>query len=186
MKIRFDKARWMEDSAGMWLCFRLTHRIDVQNLAPIDTPYIADIKKDRAGRSLNANNYMWVLCQKISEAVGSIGKDDVYRQAIRQIGLFDYLPIRNDALDEFRRRWESKGTGWLADVDRESKMDGYTVLCCYYGSSTYNTKEMSAVIDYLVAQAQDLGIETMTPEELSKLIGRWSNAQADKGVGDTA
>jgi hypothetical protein len=50
-----------------------------------------------------------------------------------------------------------------------SKINGCTNVILYYGSSTYNTAQMSLLIDHLVQDAKALGIETMTPQELEAL-----------------
>lgn len=79
--------------------------------------------------------------------------------------------IEEKAFDNFKRIWERQGLGFL--VQEVSKKDKCIRVNCYYGSSTYNTKEMSILIDLLVQQAKDLDIETMTPEQLSILKDGW-------------
>lgn len=48
-----------------------------------------------------------------------------------------------------------------------------TDVVAYYGSSTYDTDEMARLIDEIVNEAKELGIETMPPEELDCLIKSW-------------
>ena len=43
----------------------------------------------------------------------------------------------------------------------------------YRGSHTYDTKEMSVLIDGTVADAKELGIETLPPAELQAMKERW-------------
>lgn len=43
----------------------------------------------------------------------------------------------------------------------------------YNGSSSYDTKQMSRLIDYVVQDAKSLDIETMTDRELSLLKEGW-------------
>lgn len=50
----------------------------------------------------------------------------------------------------------------------------------YFGSSQYDTKQMSRLIDGIIYEARELGIETATPEEVALMKSRWGNAQADK------
>lgn len=131
-----------------------------------------DIQKSRKKRSLDANAYMWVLCGKIAAAVG-IPSEEVYRRAIRDAGEFTPRPIRADAVEEFSRIWAAKGTGWFVDVLDDSKLPGYKLVRAYNGSSTYDTRQMSRLIDYVVQDAKALGIETMTERELSLLKEGW-------------
>lgn len=130
------------------------------------------ITKTRKKRSLDANAYLWVLIGKISAAEG-IPPDEVYRNAIREAGEFTPLPIRADALNEFARIWETHGKGWFVDVLDDSKLKGYKLIRAYNGSSTYDTRQMSRLIDYVVQDAKALDIETLTDRELSLLKEGW-------------
>jgi len=131
------------------------------------------ITKTRKKRSLDANAYMWTLIGKIAQAVG-IPSDEVYRRAIHEAGVFTPLPIRADAIDEFCRIWSAHGTGWLVEVVDDSKLPGYKLVKAYNGSSTYDTAQMSRLIDYVVQDAKALDIETLTERELSLLKEGWT------------
>lgn len=131
-----------------------------------------EAKKQSKKRSLDANGYMWVLCDKIAGALGST-KEAVYRHHVKQVGTFTITPIKNEAVDTWIQRWGKNGTGWICDTIGESKLQGYTNVINYYGSSTYDTKEMSRLIDDVVSECKELGIETMTPQELSLLCEEW-------------
>ena len=131
-----------------------------------------EITKKRQKRSLDANSYMWVLIGKIAAAVG-IPAQEVYRRAIRDAGEYTPLPIRNDAVDEFSRIWESKGIGWFIDVLDDSKWPGFKLVAAYHGSSSYSTKQMSRLIDSVVEDAKALSIETLTPMELARMKEEW-------------
>ena len=126
------------------------------------------ITKTRKKRSLDANAYLWVLVGKIAAAVG-IPSDEVYRNAIRDAGEYTPLPIRTDAVEEFSRKWSQGGTGWFIDVLDDSKLQGYKLVRAFYGSSTYDSAQMSRLIDNVVQDAKALGIETLTPAELARM-----------------
>jgi len=131
-----------------------------------------EIKPYRARRSLDANSYCWVLCQKIAEVISNT-KEEVYRKVIRDVGQFDILPIKTEAVDTFINRWSGGGIGWFTEVEGDSKIEGYTKVFAYYGSSVYDTKEMSILINELVEQAQELGIETRPADEINSLLEAW-------------
>ena len=136
-----------------------------------------EIKEKRKGRSLDANAYCWVLCDKIAAVKGlRVKKVDVYREAIRDYGVSETLAIAKEGVAKFVQDWEGDVNryGKFCDVMGESKTQkGYFWVRVYYGSRDYNTKEMSVLIDGLVADAQDLGIETMTPNEIAELKAKW-------------
>lgn len=131
-----------------------------------------EIKQYRAKRSLDSNSYLWILCQKIAEVTQST-KEIVYQEFIRRVGQFEITPIKDEAVDRWVKNWQSNGLGWISETIGESKLDGYTNVISYYGSSVYDTKEMSILLDEVVSQCRELGIETMTPAEIESLKQSW-------------
>ena len=130
-----------------------------------------ELKKYRKKRSLDANAYMWILISKIQEKL-NIPKEEIYKDAIKNIGVYEVLPVKNEAVERFIEAWKHNGLGWICETTK-SKLDGFTNIIAYYGSSTYNTKEMSRLVDLIVQECKQLNIETMTPEELSRLKEDW-------------
>lgn len=126
-----------------------------------------DIKKRR---SLNANGYMWVLCDQIAKVIQST-KEEVYRQAVMNVGVFAPICVKDVAYLHTKRVWESRGMGYiLQDVARRSNW----VLCnAYIGSSEYSSKEMSRLINELVQEAENVGIDTISSKERERLIMKW-------------
>ena len=136
--------------------------------------YDLEVKEHRKKRSLDANAYAWVLINKLADAM-RITPLEVYRQAIQNVGgNYEILPIKEDAADHFKRIWESKGLGWPCVDMGKSKIDGYRNMRAYYGSSTYDTRQMSQLIDNLVQDCKALDIETLTPEKRSLMMETWN------------
>lgn len=129
-------------------------------------------KPHREKRSNDANSYLWVLCDKIAQKINST-KEDVYRNAIRHVGVFEIIPIKEKAVYRFVESWKRNGVGWVCEVLGKSKMEGYIKLVTYYGSSTYDTKEMSRLIDYIVEEAKEQDIEVLPPNELQSIKEAW-------------
>ena len=101
---------------------------------------------------------------------------EVYIEAIRAIGGNYYVtPIKNEAVLHYKRIWEAHGLGWICEEMGDSKLDGYTNVISYYGSSEYDTQQMSRLIDLIVMECKEQGIETMTPRELALLKEGWKN-----------
>lgn len=131
-----------------------------------------EIKPERKRRSLDANAYLWVLLDKLSAELGA-PKEELYQMQIKQIGgVSDIVCVRNKALDKFRREWEAKGLGWQTDTI-PVKSEGCTGVICYYGSSTFDTKQMSRLIDSVVTDCKSIGIETKSREEINSLLEEW-------------
>lgn len=175
MKLLFDKARWMMDSEATWLMLKVNRRdatafIDEMKDGKV---YEADLKEHKQKRSLDANAYAWVLIGKLANKIG-LPKEEVYREFVKDVGNnYEILPIRNEAVDKWISNWQSKGIGFVCDILGESKLDGYTNVITYYGSSTYDSSQMSKLINLIVDECKQQGIETMTPAELAMLMDRW-------------
>ena len=137
-------------------------------------PVSIEIKGARFRRSLDANAYAWVLIDKIAEKTG-IRKTEVYRHTIKEIGgVSDTICVMDKAVDRLREGWEKNGIGWQTDV-MPSKVAGCTNVILYYGSSVYDSKQMSQLISSLVQDAEALGIPTITEEQAQKMLGNWKS-----------
>ncbi len=129
-----------------------------------------EMKKYRAKRSLDANAYFHVLVGKIADTL-TISK--AKNMLICRYGQPQLLPdgsimiYKTNAPEEFM--WEQEAVHAIP-VRYEDKATFYKI---YRGSHTYDTKEMSLLIDGTVADAKELGIETMTPAELARMKERW-------------
>lgn len=134
-----------------------------------------EIKKYHKKRSLDANAYCWVLCDKIAKELSKDGtvltKENIYQDGILQIGTFEPMIIEERAFENFKRIWEKQGLGFL--IQEVSKKEKCVKVHCYYGSSTYDTKEMSLLINLLVELAKSLNIETKTEAEIKSLLEQW-------------
>ncbi len=134
-----------------------------------------DIKKYRKKRSLDANAYCWVLCDKIAKEISKDGtittKEEIYKDAIKNIGTFEPMIVEEKAFENFKRIWEKQGLGFL--IQEVTRKDKCVKVHCYYGSSTYDTKEMSLLIELLVEEAKQLNIEVKTEQEIESLLKMW-------------
>lgn len=130
-----------------------------------------EVKEYKEKRSLDANAYDWVLLGKLQDRL-HIPKEDMYRDLIRNIGSYEVVPIKNEALGKFKQAWSKNGLGWITDTTR-SKLEGYTNVIAYYGSSIYDTKEMSRFIELIIQECEQLHIETRSKEEIDSLLESW-------------
>lgn len=131
-----------------------------------------DFAKWREKRSLDSNAYAWVLMDKIAKKLNTT-KEEVYKTIIKRKGVFEALPIKNIAVNSFVKKWQSKGLGWVCEIDRASTIPNYTLVLAYFGTSTYDTKEMSDFIDEVVYEAKKQGIQTETPDKIEEMKSLW-------------
>lgn len=127
--------------------------------------FSVEIKKYRDKRSLSANGYLWVLLNKIAEVVKR-SKDDIYLEMLKSYGVSTYMTANKKAFDRIKEQWKT------VEIVDEKQQEGHDIvkLLCYYGSSTYDTKEFTRLLDGVINEAKDLDIETITPQEKALLM----------------
>ena len=171
-KIEKIAVRWSPPSLpAVWVQVAATEAIsEIKKLENTDLKdYILTIKKHRK-KSLNANAYMWQLCTKIAEKIRAT-KEDVYKKAIREVGWYMDMSVEAGKEEEAKSLWSMRGVGWFAEDIFCSRK--FSEMRFYKGSSVYNSEEMRRLIDYIVDEATELGIETMTPMEIERLNQLW-------------
>jgi hypothetical protein len=152
-----------------------------ENIGPLfdelhETDVDVTVKKHREKRSLDANAYFWVLVDRLAEKT-RIPKTDIYRRYIREIGSnHEMVCVIDSAVKKLRNGWEHNGLGWQTDT-MPSRIPGCTNVILYYGSSTYNTRQMSHLIDMAVQDCQEQNIETLSPEKLAGMMEEWGCAK---------
>lgn len=152
---------------------RVTFEVDEDFRAKFDALHDHDVdltvKRFRQRRSLDANAYAWVLIDKIAERM-KLPKEAVYRDHIRALGgVSETVCVQDRAVDRLIQAWGKNGLGWQTETF-PSKIAGCTNVTLYYGSSTYDTAQMSGLIDALVQSCKAIGIETMPQEQLDSLM----------------
>ena len=139
-----------------------------------DKDVSVEIKKATKRRSKDANAMCWAMCADIGNAMRPpLPKEEVYRQAIRDVGEFEPLPIKAEAVETFRQRWAEKGVGWFADVIDDSKLPGYKLVFAYYGSSTYDTKEMSTLLEGTLSEMDQLNLQRPASSDIRRAVDEW-------------
>lgn len=136
--------------------------------------YILTVKEKKKRRSLDANAYAWVLLDKLAEKV-RIPKTEIYKQYIKEIGgNSETVCVIDRAVNDLCEAWEDKGIGWQTERTK-SKLEGCTNVILYYGSSVYDSKQMSRLIEMIVQDCKENDIETLTPQELERLCEKWGD-----------
>lgn len=176
--IDYTESEWRQDKKGTWLSILVDSPSTAKQFCESQEPgkrYTAEFKERRKKRSLDANAYCWVLIGQLASKL-RITPLEVYWEAIRAIGGNYYVtPIKNEAVAHYKRIWESHGIGWICKEMGDSKLDGYTNVISYYGSSEYDTRQMSRLIDLIVTECKEQGIETAAPREIALLKEGWEN-----------
>lgn len=131
-----------------------------------DTVYDVKIDKHREKRSLNANAYLWKLVTEIGNILNK-SKEEVYLQMLIDYGQSEMVSILSEIdVKGYFKYYKLAGTSLL----NGKEFNHYKV---YKGSSEYDTKEMSILLNGVVQEAKNLGIKTKDDIELERLIKEW-------------
>lgn len=134
-----------------------------------------DIKPYKAKRSLDANAYFWKLADELAKKLNTT-KESVYRRAIYNAGKFDIIEAKDtptkkasEIAETFCKKWKLNGLGWYAYQDKVRP----EIVYMYYGSSVYDSSEMSRIIDFVQQECIAQGIEVKPKEEVEALLKQW-------------
>lgn len=125
-----------------------------------------DIKEHKAKRSLDANAYLWVLVSRIADVLRA-NKDEIYLEMLKRYGQRQMVSVRSDVdVRGYFKYFEEVATSTLNGKE-------FTHYYVFRGSSDYDTREMSVLIDGVISECKDLDIETLPPTEVARLKGLW-------------
>lgn len=129
-----------------------------------DRDKLFDIKEHKRKRSLDANAFAWKLLTEIANVLRA-SKEEIYMQMLKRYGQSEIVSVLSEIdVDGYFKYWEP-----IAKVTLQGKE--FTHIRIFKGSSEFDTREMSIFIDGIVSEAKELGIETMTPDEIAHLKG---------------
>lgn len=135
-----------------------------------------NFKEYREKRSLSANAYYWVLLSKTAASMKisssrlhnlllrDYGKPFVIGGKVATITIPDTETAEKEALES--DTFHIKPTDHVKENSRGTAYRDYIVL---EGSHTMNSKEFSQLLDHLIDEAKEQGIETATPDEIARM-----------------
>ena len=128
--------------------------------------FIDNLLNPKRHRSLSQNAYMWQWINEIGVKVRK-SKEEVYVQMLKDYGVSEIVSMLSSINPEgFFKYYEAIGTGIVNNKE-------FTHYKIFKGSSEYDTKEMSVLIDGVIQEAENLGIPTLTKEEIEKMRLIW-------------
>jgi len=105
-----------------------------------------DIKQYRHKRSLDANGMLWAILQQIATVLHST-KDEVYLQMLERYGVFTHIIVKPNVAEKVKQEWRTVRELGEVSVNGQTGIQ----LQCYFGSSTYDTKEFSVLLEGVIS-----------------------------------
>lgn len=150
--------------------FSVTIELTEGDIAEIDELREKDLsielKTYRNPRSHSANAMLWAC---LGEMAGRFGGDkwDYYLQALRKYGKYTLIAVKAESAGRFTDSYRE-----CEEIGRRTDEDGqeWVHFLCYFGSSTYDSKEFSVLLDGVIEDMKQAGMPTPTSEEMKRAI----------------
>ena len=142
-----------------------------------DREKLFEIKEYKQKRSLSANGLLWACLGEIAGALHS-DKWAVYLQMLKRYGTYTYICVKPWAVDAVKKQWrECEEIGRVNIGGQESVQ-----LLCYFGSSTMNTKEFSVLLEGVISEMKEMGLDTPADRELERAIKKLEKENENKQI----
>ena len=131
------------------------------------------VTKATKPRSLDANAYFHVLCDKLRQKLG-ISMAHMKNILITSYGQIEYIEegqaliYKTNAPIDYVQELEEAHMKFMKVGD-----DGAYWYKVYRGSHTYDSHEMHILLEGTIAEAREQGIETKTPDEIRQMEMQW-------------
>ena len=165
----FEKAKWHQDSEGTWISFKVDRNKALDILSELkDKVYTCTIKLCRKDRSLDANAALWLMLSKMAQVLNTT-KDELYIEMLDRYGVFTHIVVKPNVVDRVKKEWRTVREIGEVTINGQHGIQ----LQCYFGSSTYNSKEFSKLLDGVIDEAKEIGIDFISREERERMLGEW-------------
>lgn len=153
-----------------------TKQLDIVEELKNENKLNIELKKYRKKRSLDANAYFWKLLTELCE-LAEIDTVEEYKRRIKELGIFRQFKIEKDNIKTFEKMWTAQGIAWFCEIADTTYIGDteFKIINAYYGSSSYNSKQMARLIDGVVQDCKVYGIETKPQAEIDSLLRSWDN-----------
>jgi len=157
--------------------FNVTFAIDEQ-LTQESIESITDCKlsikavKYRQKRSLDANALLWVMLQSIATTLRA-DKWQIYLQMLKRYGKYTYICVKPSVVEAVKQQWRECEELGEVSINGQPAIQ----MLCYFGSSTYNTKEFSVLLDGVISEMKEMGLDTPTSEDMKRSLEQWERMQ---------
>ena len=170
MRIRRIEASW---HPGEYVVITAEVEGSIQNIAKACSeangkPSELIIRPESKKRTLTANGYYWVLIDKITNILRA-DSHEIHRQMLARYGVSSLDKDGNPIMIRMQEDIDPAELKGIY-VDAVESYGGYITYRVLKGSSEMDTREFSALLDGLISECRDLGIEVLPDDELQRLF----------------
>lgn len=168
MRAKWHGRPYHDVTTGKWLLtFETVELPDIFDKTR-DKDLNLEIKQHRNHRSKDANALLWECIGRLAVALRA-DKWDIYLLMLKRYGQYTYIVVPPNAVEMVARQWRECEV--IGNININGR-DGVQMLC-YYGSSTYDTKQFSILLDGVISEMKDIGLTVPTSEDMRRSIEEW-------------
>ena len=174
MRAKWHGRPYHDIALGKWLItFETDESPDVFDKTR-DKDLNLEIKQHRNHRSKDANALLWECIGRLAVALRA-DKWDIYLLMLKRYGQYTYIVVPPNAVEMVARQWRECEV--VGDININGR-DGVQMLC-YYGSSTYDTKQFSVLLDGVISEMKEIGLTAPTSEDMRRSIEEWEKMHGE-------
>lgn len=168
---------WSADAAGMILSLRTPEARKIAETVKQGKPYTVEIKEYRKKRSLDQNALYWKVLTVFAEAL-DMGNAEAHNRMLRAYGQLEryeddtpvYMVLPDtEAAEKKALDAETYHVKPTSQVKQGRDGRDYRTYMLLRGSSTYSTQEFSRLLNGLLDECRNIGIDVLTEQERSLL-----------------
>ena len=122
----------------------------------------------RDKRSSDANGLLWHCIGEIASVLRA-DKWEIYLQMLKRYGKYTYICVKPAAVESVKAQWRECEEIGKIDINGTEAVQ----MLCYFGSSTYDTKEFSVLLDGVISEMREIGLQPPASEEMKRALEQW-------------
>ena len=126
--------------------------------------------KFREKRSLDANAMLWACLGELSVALRT-DKWELYLLMLKRYGKYTYICVKPAVVEAVKTQWRECEVIGEIDINGQKAVQ----MLCYFGSSTYNSKEFSVLLEGVIEEMKEMGLETPMSQDMKRSLEQWEN-----------
>jgi hypothetical protein len=124
-----------------------------------------DVNPHREKRSRSANALLWACLGEIAAALRT-DKWEVYLQMLKRYGKYTYICVKPNVVEAVRKQWRECEEIGHVNINGQDSVQ----MLCYFGSSTMDSKEFSVLLDGVISEMKEMGLDTPGQKELDRAL----------------
>ncbi len=136
-----------------------------------------EAKKYREKRSLDANALLWACIGDIAKAMTPpADKWDVYLDMLKNYGKYTYICVKPNVVEAMKAQWRECEVLGEVDINGQKAVQ----MLCYFGSSALNTKEFSDLLEGVIYEMKQVGLQPPPTKDMRRALEQWEQQKYGK------